>query len=442
MTRYIGRPARIEPLWVRVERNRVKLAVFMVCFVSAWSVAAVFVLFLPTVGLFFGIGILAGDAFGGSGAPLLWRIAHWGLGSVWNLMLFSAGVGAVTAVVYAWYALTRPLWRQMTAISAFRPGRGEYRATKSALRDMAIASGFADCLPMLYVIESTSINAFMVGRGWHRAYCVVTTGMAKTFDAEEQRAVFANLMARLRAGDIQWATVVSTLMAPVWKWRQYDLERGTERGAPEGRLYEVGDRVNGPEYAAATLAAGPAGAMSMMFFGWAAYMAAVIASELVAFGHRRSQLLSAEVADSEGMLLLKDPVSMLRTLRKAIIADNRLRVAAPLYAQLFYIWAGDDLADDDDPEWRRLERLREVLGVEGIADAETELFETGIGAPGAPRLEGTTAAAAESRTIVLPQWVLVLPLIFSALAVCVAAGHLFGIANVERPVMLTQPVGP
>ncbi len=373
------RRVQAEPLWIRVERNRRKLALFIVGFVATLSGA--------TVAFVIGMGSL-----------LAWwaRIwfdpsAHIGprhpfyTAAVWffdNLGTLAAAVGAVAAAMASLYVvvvLSRPLKKQLASIGASFVPLGELMATKNALKDMAIASG-VDPAPELFVMDSRAVNGFLIARGKQRPICVVTTGLTEKLAPHEQRAVFANLMARLRAGDIMWATVVSAVMAPLWRWRDWGFEAGASEGQALGE-YVAGDG-RGMRYMStrrsvqaevpASTAARSGEALVLAVWALLAYMVAVIVSELLTFGHRKSQLLSSEVADAEGMLLLKDPKLMLRTLHKAIEMDNRINLALPMYAQLFYIWAGDEYVSDGDPEWERVERLREIVGIDGIEDAYEE----------------------------------------------------------------------
>jgi hypothetical protein len=357
-------------------------------------------------------------------------------------------VGAVGSVAYALYALSRPPLMKLLALGARRPSQGEYLTTKRAMHDIAIAAGFADVQPHLFVLDSSSVNAFVLARGRERAYVVVTSGLAERFDVDEQRAVFANLMARLRAGDIHWGTVVSALMAPVWRWREADFR--SEDPDLAGILltdeFVAGDASSGPAFSATTARGGlTAGseAAALVLPVWIAMMSAVIASEIVGLGHRRSHLMAAQVAGAEGMFLLKDPVAMLRTLKRAIEADNRVGVAAPLYAHLFYIWAGDDMTDEDDPEWERLRRLREVIGVYGMEDAaraEDPLLE-GL-PPAAPHAAADFGPLPEPRAIEVdfPQWAAFVPLVLGLVATTFAGGRLFQVANFGQP-LLAGPGG-
>ncbi|MDP2181682.1 MAG: hypothetical protein Q8K99_03840 [Actinomycetota bacterium] len=132
---------------------------------------------------------------------------------------------------------------------------------------------------------------------------------------------------------------------------------------------------------------------------YALVMLFIIISELLLFGHRASQLRHAEVADGEGMLLLKDPGSRLSALEKSVRFNNFVPTAGPGMAQLFYCWTGEDSTDDeDDPENRRVTRLREVLGVEGMKMPTVPNVPVMV-YPTAPRLEDGAPV-----TFVAPTW--------------------------------------
>lgn len=412
-------PLKIEPLWVRLERNRLKLAVFMLLFLLAWAVAFVIVLWLPAT---FVLAAVAAGGQANADPGWLLSLSRW-VGANLALSAVLVGLfGAACSALYAAVTLAQPLRKQLAALGV-RAVYKELPETRHALRDMAIASGFAEQQPELFVLESSSTNAFIIARAHQRAYVVITSHMAEHMSVDHQRAVFANLMARLRAGDVQWATAVSALMAPVWRWKDLSADRSIDArltafvaGDTEGPTYatrKAPDRTAGDVVVAGSYAGLPLVGPIL----WLTYAAAVVASELVAFGHRRSHLLTSQVADAEGMLLLKDPPTMLATLREAIEADNRVRIAQPLYAQLFYIWAGDDLTDEDDPEWERLDRLQEIVGTDGIADAEQDMLRPAeeyadYGPPMAPVAETykppSWAPPPREEVVEIPLWILTL----------------------------------
>ncbi len=398
-SRRIRGPLRVEPLWRRVERNRVRVALFVASIVVIGGLITGVVSLAVGGALLVGASILAMETGSAEAAELIGGL----LSRPGAALAIAAIVGFVLSAAYAVRVMTQPLRRQLRSVGASPVPRGELLGVKHALKDMSIAAG-VDPAPELFVFESPAVNALLVARGDERPVCAVTRGLVDRFDPEEQRAVFANLMARHRAGDVQWATVVSAFMAPLWRWREWDSSADARGDGESERLlsFVAGDGAANGYASRRVRAAGRGGGRATLpVWAWLAYVAAIVVSELVALHHRHSQLVAAEAADAEGMLLLKDPRTMLRTLDRAVRADNRVRLALPLYSQAFYIWAGDDLVDDADPEWERLARLREVLGVEGLADSDreaTELVESSVGSgwgvPVAPRLEGVAAMTA------------------------------------------------
>ncbi len=250
---------------------------------------------------------------------------------------------------------------------------------------MAIASGF-EVAPALYVMETGNANAFIFAHRSRRAVVGVTRGLVERMDEDEQRAVFANLMARLKAGDIATATSITAIMRPLWALRDRDITRTDSRvivDRPEPgttRISTVGHQRDATEDAQAWLALGPFLVMAGLF---------VIVSEIVLFRRRHTDLRRAEKADAEGMLLLKDPRSMLSALEKTVRFNNWVPNAGPGFASLFYCWTGDDTDDENDPEWQRVTKLREVLGVEGMAPPVIAPNEHVLRPPPAPRVEET-----------------------------------------------------
>lgn len=333
-------PARREPLWDRVDSNRIALAAYVALFVVA-ATASFDLLVLPAAFL---LSLAVASVLGWE--ELLFVLGHPGL--IW--MVASAAL-AVAAFVWALYALSRCEGWLVRRLGAKLAPTGELIDTKMALKDMAIASGHL-IAPALYVIETRSVNAFIFSAHRRRAVVGVTSGMVERLTIDEQRAVFANLMARMVAGDTVVATGVTSILWPMYAWRELTRRRHNERiDDPFG----ISDHATG--VAAAWLLVVP-----FVLFGFAF----AIVGELLVAGHRRKQLRTAEKADAEGMLLLKDPATMLSALEKSVRYDNLVPSAGEALTGLFYCWTGLSTNDDADPEWHRVARLREVLGVEGV----------------------------------------------------------------------------
>lgn len=357
------RVERIEPLERRVERNRWRFVGFMLAFTTATAfflfvaLALVSLLVLTLV-----VGALAEAAPTALGWPLL------------------AALVLSLALAWAW-ALARFARSEASLIKrleARMPPGGSLLPTKSALRDMAIAAGLP-ITPPLYVIDTPKVNAFVLGRSAGKVRIGVTRGFLERVDTDEQRAVFANLIARVLSLDTLWATAVSALMGPIWAMRDYDLSYDPSDPLTDSRL---GGRPRKP------LEDQRAGA-------FIAYGAVVIITELLAWYHRKAAWAAAEKADAEGMLLLKDPHSMLRAIEHVLERDNYVPTAGDAYSQLFFCWAGYGFAPEQDPEMRRVARLRETLGAEGAAYVPRPNVPHWPTAPRAPILELAEEMAAE-----------------------------------------------
>ena len=335
---------RVEPLWDRVDRNRAKLAATVALFVLGAVVGID--LILVAAGAFF---VLAA-AYVGRGGDALATLA--------TVIAWVSGATLALAVVWTAVALSRSERWLVDRLGARIVPKGELLPTKYALKDMALAAGITPA-PALYSLDTPNVNAFVFAASRRRPVIGVTSGLAERLSVEEQRAVFANLVARLRSGDTIYATGVTALTRPLWYFRDRQLRRDAE--------LESAAMLSVPVEELPRRSSDSDAALGLAFFFLPAAMFVAV-TETAAFGSRRSQLRQAEVADAEGMLLLREPRAMLDALETCIRVNNYVPTAGPGFAQLFYCWTGDATDDEEDPEWRRVLRLREVLGVEG-ADA-------------------------------------------------------------------------
>jgi len=344
---------RVEPLWDRIDRERLKVAVFLTLFVIAVAASA---------------GLLVGAAMMLAGILLVTdpRSAPFFFAAVPYVATASVGIGAVAAAAYAARSLTHAERRLLRRFGATWVDKGERLETKSALHDVALAAGYEHA-PPLWVIEGCDrINAFALGMSPNSAVVGVTDGFLDRLDPDDQRAVFANLMSRIRVGDTLWATAVSAVAGPIWRMRERQLRYDGDGSTVPLEVREAGQQ----------LAQGTADAVATSAVGYLPIMAflalSVILTELLMAGHERAALAAAEKADAEGMLLLKDPAAMLAALDKVLEANNTVPAAGEAYSMLFYCWAGFGYAPEDDPEMARLAHLREVLGAEGMMDTARE----------------------------------------------------------------------
>ncbi len=219
----------------------------------------------------------------------------------------------------------------LTRMNATLVPKGEMLDTKFALKDMAIAAGLP-VAPALYLMPETSTNAFVFAARRRRAVIGVTEGFTRKLTIDQQRAVFANLIARLASGDTIVSTGVTALMWPVHAWRGRAQTRG--RCATEFKARQAAR-------AAIRRAERSSGARR----GDSALL-------LV-----RGRLRDTRRADGggpppssshapprrpmqKGMLLLKDPTAMLSALKRCIELNNVVPAAGEAFAELFYCWTG------------------------------------------------------------------------------------------------------
>lgn len=351
------RPERIEPLLARVAGNRWRFLGFMVSFILAIALFAAalvaIVSSLVAMAVVFRGGLPGSDL--GTGEFIA------------RAVVFGFVIALAATTVWSLVRLADSETRLLKRLGARMPAGGTLLPTKSALRDMSLAAGLPRT-PQLYVLDTPGVNAFVLGRSVERVRIGVTRGLLERTSPDVQRAVFANLIARVLTLDTLWATAVSALMGPIWAVRDADFRRDNEEPGPD----------------AATARTREQGAARLALLG---YGLVVIVTELLAWYHREAAWSAAEKADAEGMLLLKDPRWMLRGIEQVLERDNHVPSAGDAFSQLFFCWAGFGFAPEDDPEMRRVARLREALGAEGAAYVPRPNLPGWPGAPRAPRLE-------------------------------------------------------
>jgi Zn-dependent protease with chaperone function len=190
-----GAPIQSETLMQRVERDRRNRRRALIVFAggSAVVVGATFLAAVaslrdstPAVSTSPGGGITVTIASCGCAPAVLVATALAALG-VLMLIFRKPDVNGVLAGLHA------------VPVAA-----GELPDTRRALEDMCVAAG-ASRWPALTVIDTPAVNAFAVGASIEAATVGVTRGLAEGFELDEQRAVFANLLARLALGNVPTA---------------------------------------------------------------------------------------------------------------------------------------------------------------------------------------------------------------------------------------------
>jgi len=357
---------RPQPLWVRVDRNRAKLAVFVVLFVAG-SATLLTAALVAVPGSLFGF-FYAGDV--PSEAAWYWASFRNVVFASFGLLLAIGGVAAAVQLANAedW---VRNRFKGTAA------EKGAHPTLEAVVADMSLAAGLT-APPGIVVLDSPSVNAYALGAGRSKAFIGVTRGFLDIVPAEEQRAVVAALVARIISGDILFATALAALMGPLKVVRvspaaavagaQGCADAGCNTGC--SGMADAGDGCSGCLDVDSDSPGGCLGVIGtfliLVVIAAITYAAVVSAAWIVTLWGRLLHRAAYEKADAEGMLLLKDPEAMLRALSRSISADTTISDGDPSYDGIFYT-PTSGTARVERAESRRLRRLAEVLGVEGAA---------------------------------------------------------------------------
>jgi len=363
-----GTHRRIKPqaLWVRVDQNRLKLVVFVGLFVGG-SALLLTLAFIGVPG-----SLIGGALWFTESADMSVYVS--GLAKVF---LIALGVlllvgGIASAVLLA----NGEDWVRNRFGGSDLPA-GEHPALERAVGDMALAAGLAEP-PRLILLDTESVNACVIGMTRARPALGVTRGFLTALDEAEQRAVAAALTARIVSGDILLGTALAALMGPLKTIRE---SRGAAGGIASG-CADAGcsspgcadegcgclfDGLGDADSAGGCIAAIGIAVFAAVVIALT-YVAVVSAAWIVTIWGRALSRTGYEKADAEGMLLLKDPGPMLSALKKAITASNAVADGDASYDGIFYVSASGSPAIER-VERRRYDRLREVLGTDGLATA-------------------------------------------------------------------------
>lgn len=355
-------PLKLQPLWARVDANRTRLAAFVTLFVLGSAVLLELALIVLPGTL---LSLLANDFD-----------SYFGTFAVVVAVSFAAlvSIGALLAAVQ--------LANAEDWVRARFKGRdlraGEGTSLLAVAKDMAIAAGLPEA-PRFVVIEAPgdSVNALAVGTTRSRPLIGVTPGFLTVLSAEEQRAVLATLTARIIAGDVMVGTAIAALMGPIKAIRtMHSAAGGVAAGAADGAMGDpgctsgCGDGCGGCLDISDFDSEGCGGAIGVVLFvalvAAITYVAVVTAAWIVTIWGRVLHRTAYEKADAEGMLLLKDPAPMLSALAKASRSSNEVAQGDPSYDGVFFA-ATSGTPRVEKVERRRYDRLREVLGTDGLA---------------------------------------------------------------------------
>jgi Zn-dependent protease with chaperone function len=363
------KPLRLESLRLRAERNRVRFVIFVTAFVIG-SAALLTLAFIAVPGSLIGLFW---------GPPEYWGVFWIVLGGCFGLALLVGGIAAYAQIANAEHWV-RSQFRGRELDPEHHP-----RLVR-AVEEMAIAGGMAEP-PALLLLDVDSVNACAIGATRKSPVVGVTAGLLEQLTAPEQQAVLATLIARITRGDIMVGTGLAALMGPLKYLRSIQALRGKKETAVAGGT--LADGAGGGGWVDGCANAGVFGCgdgcgdldgcgdaddcggaivvvVLVVVIAVLTYAAVVSAAWLVTFWGRAVHRTGLEKADAEGMLLLRDPTPMLSALRKAITSSNEVADGDPSYDGIFYA-PTSGRPGIERLERRRYDRLRQVLGIEGLA---------------------------------------------------------------------------
>lgn len=359
---------RPQPLWVRVDRNRVKLAAFVVAFVAG-SAALLTAALVGVPGALFG-WVFTTDM--PAEAQAYWQ-------ALAQLLAIAFGVVCAAGALASAVQLANAEDWVRNRFGGRAAKAGEYPILDDVLQEMMLASGLKKT-PRLVVLETPAVNAYALGTARGRATVGVTRGFLESVPVVEQRAVVAALAARIRSGDILFATALAALMGPLKAVRDNGraVKEATQKGIAHGGCTRAAwsEGWNAiPKIRGCGCLFGSRDSvvdslwMLVIFFmlvviAAITYVAVVIAAWVVTLWGRILNRSGYEKSDAEGMLLLKDPDAMLAALKRSIGADTTISGGDQSYDGIFYA-PTSGTARVERAEARRLRRLAEVLGAEG-----------------------------------------------------------------------------
>jgi Zn-dependent protease with chaperone function len=372
---------RIEPLQVRVDRNRIRYVVFLAAFLTG-SAALLTLVFVAVPGSLIGIVVDEPDYYSWLGVTVAAAFA---------LLLVVGSLAAYSQVANAEHWVRSRF--QSVDLDA-----GTYAGLHTAVEEISLAGGLPEP-PRLLLLGVPSVNARAIGTSRKRPVIGVTRGFLDSLTTEEQQAVIATLIARITRGDILVATALTALMGPLKLLRDIKtVPKGVEGIADTGCGGGCGDGCGDPDGCGDLGDAdGCGGALALVLFvivvAALTWVAITVAAWLVTIWGRALHRTGHEKADAEGMLLLRHPQPMLSALRKAISSSNEVADGDPSYDGIFYASTSGTPAIDK-VERRRYDRLREVLGTDGLAAPLPE-----ADAEGAGKSEVAEKASEEKRLI-------------------------------------------
>jgi heat shock protein HtpX len=271
--------------------------------------------------------------------------------------VFSAALMVVLGILF-WGIASSPTSKLLVQVGA-RPAGLEEIEARHLLENLAIGAGLP--WPKLYVIESSSPNAFAAGMDPNHAVVAVTRGALKLFDKRELEGVFAHELSHIGNHDIRLNTIVAAialfLRIPYLLFKR-ELRQGWGRTRRGIGMWEV--------------ALSPVGIYIL-------FIAPLLAALLRAAVSREREFL----ADADAALLTRYPEGLWRALGKIAGAGSAMSRLNPAYSHLYFCnpsatklsWFSGNLMASHPPLAERIQKLSDLDGPVGAAALQEVIKE-------------------------------------------------------------------
>ena len=273
--------------------------------------------------------------------------------------LIAAALLAMLALLF-WGIASSPT-SKILALTGARPADTPEAECKRLLENLSIGAGIPT--PRLYVIETSSPNAFAAGTDPRHSVVVVTRGLLQLMDQRELEGVLAHELSHIVNRDTRLNTIVASIA--LFMRLPYLLRKRKRRN------YSPGDNWN-PIYRRFRVYRLAMAPLYLYIFFIAPLMASLIRA---AISRGREYL-----ADADAALLTRFPEGLMRALAKVRGAGSAIAAANPVVAHFYFsdpsasgfssAFFGWNLLATHPPIDQRIIRLAEYHG--GVPPAVVE----------------------------------------------------------------------
>ena len=231
------------------------------------------------------------------------------------MIAVSLGLLAVLGLLF-WGIASSPT-AKVLALTGARPGDAPEAECKRLLENLSIGAGLPT--PRLYVIESSSPNAFAAGTDPKHSVVVVTRGLLQLMDQRELEGVLAHELSHIANHDTRLNTIVASIalflrLPYLLRKRQRKEAAGRGEYSPIYRRFQMYRLLLSP------------------FYVYIFFIAPIMASMIRAAISRGREYL----ADADAALLTRYPEGLMRALAKIRGAGSALTAANPVVSHFYF----------------------------------------------------------------------------------------------------------